>query len=172
MMFISCGGCQGRYAVTRGQKNIFARTSWTPSKSISGVSSHLHCQRQNRNGAQPIPLGLTPKLSSLPGMVPHMRGSLPPSKTHVRKHWPLPPLTWGDERVVDDQLDWSRPVAEEGDLMCLPSLEPHLQELLTGEETFLASTGVEGGPCKPCPPTTPNLPQWKMQIGYSGMLNR
>ena len=49
-------------------------------------------------------------------------------------------LTWGDERMSGDQSNWSRP--EEEDLRGPPTLEPHIQEFLRGEEILPASTGV------------------------------
>ena len=61
------------------------------SKNASGLSGCLHCQRQSRDGGWVMLLGLTPMLSSLSQTMPHMRGLLPWSKTHVRKHWPW----WG-----------------------------------------------------------------------------
>ena len=80
------------------------------------------------------------------GWAPLSSKNSPGRDTRIgRAHW-LPLPTWGDERTPDGQSDWSGPKAEEeGDLECLPPLEPHLQELLSGEETFLAGTGAEGG---------------------------
>ena len=49
-------------------------------------------------------------------------------------------LTWVDEREPGDQCNWSRP--KEEDLECPLPLEPHVQELLRGEEILPVSTGV------------------------------
>ena len=55
---------------------------------------------------------------------------------------PLP--NWWAERMPHDGADWSRQEADKGDedLECPPLLKPHLQELLGGEELFLAGTEV------------------------------
>ena len=60
--------------------------------------------------------------------------------------WLLPP-TWQAERVLEDGANWSRPEEGEGeeDLECPPLLEAHLQELLGGEESFLAVAEVRDG---------------------------
>ena len=54
-------------------------------------------------------------------------------------------LTWGTEGMMQDDSNWLRVEGGEEQLECPPPLEPHLQELLSGEEMFLASTGVEDG---------------------------
>ena len=61
-------------------------------------------------------------------------------------HW-LPQLTWQTERALCNESDWSRAEGGKGEeeLECSQLLEPHLQELLSGEESFLASTEVRDG---------------------------
>ena len=90
-MYTNSRGCPGWADAKRGWKSSYIRKSWTPSKNASGLSGHPHCQRQSRDRGWLMLLGLTPTLSSLPQTVPHMRGLLPGSETHVRKHWPW----WG-----------------------------------------------------------------------------
>ena len=59
----------------------------------------------------------------------------------------LPLPTWQTERALHDESDWSRQEGGEGEeeLECPPPLEPHLHELLSGEELFLADAEVGDG---------------------------
>ena len=57
----------------------------------------------------------------------------------------MPQLTWGTEDMMRDNSDWLRAEGGEEELECPPLLEPHLQELLCGEEVPLAGTGVDDG---------------------------
>ena len=55
--------------------------------------------------------------------------------TRIDEVHQLPPPTWWIERAPNDGANWSRPKAgKEEDLECPSPLEPHLQELLGGEE--------------------------------------
>ena len=60
----------------------------------------------------------------------------------VDKAYQMPQLTWGTEGTMHDDSN-SRVEGGEDELECPLPLEPHLQELLSGEETFPASTGAE-----------------------------
>ena len=63
-----------------------------------------------------------------------------------KAHW-LPLLTWQTERALHNESTWSRPEGGKGEeeLECPPLLEPHLQELLSGEVSFLAGIEVGNG---------------------------
>ena len=71
----------------RRWRHVFARRSWILSKKTSGISGLLHCWRQNQGRAQPIPLGSTPKLNSMPGTMPLLTGSWAISETPAKKPW-------------------------------------------------------------------------------------
>ena len=45
--------------------------------------------------------------------------------------------------MMQDDSNWLRVEGGEEQLECPPSLEPQLQELLSGEEMFLVGAGVE-----------------------------
>ena len=83
----------------------------------------------------------------------------------VDKVYQMPQLTWGNEGTKWDGSDWSRVEGGEEELQCSLLLEPHLQELLGGEDLFLAGTGVEDGllhtlmPDNPIPSTMENA-EW------------
>ena len=78
-------------------------------------------------------------------------------------YW-LPLLMWQAEEAPHEEADWLRPREEAGtildegdvDLECPLPLEPHLQELLDGEEPSLAS--AEAGIGLPLMLTTAPLP--------------
>ena len=77
-------------------------------------------------------------------------------------HWLLQ-LTWQTERALHAESDWSRAEGGEGEeeLECLPLLEPHLQELLSEEESFPA--GAEVGDCF-LQTLTPNNPEPSVKV--------
>ena len=56
---------------------------------------------------------------------------------------------------MQDDFNWLRLEGGEEELECPPSLEPHLQELLSREETFLAGTGVDDGLSQTSMPNNP-----------------
>ena len=64
-----------------------------------------------------------------------------------------------------NQSDWSQ--LEEEDLGCLPTLEPHVQEFLRGEEMLPASMGVGDDLLpddhKPCPMQSAEWIRWHAQ---------
>ena len=80
----------------RGQKSTFTRKSWTPSKNASSIISHLHCQRQNRNGDWSMIIHPIPRLNLLPHTALHisscchaeglMQESIGPCKVHPPAH--------------------------------------------------------------------------------------
>ena len=77
-----------------------------------------------------------------------------------------PPTNLGGESRPGDQSDWSRP--EEEDLECPPSLEPHVQEFLRGEEMLLAGAGVgdsllQSSTPEPSPTESAEWIKWHMQ---------
>ena len=78
-------------------------------------------------------------------------------------HW-LPPANLG--RMTgqpNDDFDWFRPESgEEEDLQCPPLLEPHLQELLGGEEPAGTKVPYDPAACIPC----------IIQNGYNGVLTK
>ena len=88
VMFTSYGGCWGRHAAVRKQKNIFAGTSWTQSNNTFSIGDCLCHQRQDQDRAQLMSLVLTLKLNSVLGTVLLMVGSWPLSETPVKKLWP------------------------------------------------------------------------------------
>ena len=51
--------------------------------------------------------------------------------------------TSGKKEGTGDPPDWSRP--QEVDLECLPPLNPHIQEILDGDEMPMAGIGVGDG---------------------------
>ena len=67
-----------------------SRNPGTPLKNASGISNHLHCQRESTDRDQLTFIGLTPRLNSLLHTMLHMSSLLLHSEIHVRKHWPLP----------------------------------------------------------------------------------
>ena len=55
------------------------------------------------------------------------------------------PLIWGDKEGTGKPSDWSRPEArpEKGDCKCLPTLNPLIQEFLSGGEAPWAGDRTE-----------------------------
>ena len=73
---------------------------------------------------------------------------------------------------MHDEPEWSRAEGGKGEeeLECVLLLEPHLQELLSGKELFLAGAGVgDGFPQTSMPDDPKPSPMW---TEYSGALTR
>ena len=111
---------------------------------VPQVTSH-HGDSARRWALSPNPSWPRWWMTFAEGRAPSSLESSPERDTSADEAYKLPPLTWGVRGHWMTNLTGSRPTAEEeGDPKCLPPLEPHLQVLLSGEETFLASAGVEG----------------------------
>ena len=95
------------------------------------------------------------------GRAPSLSKDSLKSNAEIDEAHHLPPPTWQTEKVPHDGADWSRPEAGEGqeDLECPLPPEPHLQELLGGKESFLASTKVPDDP-EPSPLCQLDWIQW------------
>ena len=81
----------------------------------------------------------------MPERAPSLEESLKCDTEADVAYW-LPPTLWQTKEVLHKMANWSRPCEEAGtilgeggaDLECPPPLEPHLQQLLDGEEPSLA----------------------------------
>ena len=71
-----------------GRRSAFTRRSWIPSKNAPGISGHLQCWRQSKNGDQLTPTDPTPRLSLLLHTVPPMSSLLPCNTICAKKLWP------------------------------------------------------------------------------------
>ena len=94
------------------------------------------------------------------GKVPSLSEDSLESNAGIDEAHQLPLPTWQDNRAPNDGANWSRPKAgKEEDFECPPPLEPHLQELLGGEESFLASAKAPYDPA-PSPLHQSDWIQW------------
>ena len=131
---------------------------WSGSHWHSGSCRHSgsHWQRSRTVGCQ----------TKLPKVASHQRGTnwrLVKTPSPIQLRWrvtfkdspredaraeELPLLTWGDEELIGEPSDWSRPEArpEKEDLECPLALDPLLQEFLSGGDAPWASDGMEDDP--------------------------